>query len=312
MSETSGGYTQEDRWTPEEKARIVRRRLLEGLDPTVLSEETGATPGQIKQWCEEALGQAETAFANVGEPLEKAAVAEPETRASSAARTQGQSLPPQKRMSAPLKGALRLLLVLALLYVYQAGYLFQGGRSAEKGIRDAILWLGGKTAMLVGQRAAIALGMEEAWDRERGRQLGLPGDSYSSGKEEFQMLLDPSEGAYYFDACYFIKYFGPSERIFLKPESWEHSRQLMAQVILDVLHKKRMKPEDLAENLIRAGHRRAEVELLEILIRAYAEKRLLSSFDPIVQSDPATFGRFTDVNGDGITGVRDVLAAICE
>lgn len=39
------------RWTPEQKARIVRRHLQERVSLADLADETGAAPGQISQWC---------------------------------------------------------------------------------------------------------------------------------------------------------------------------------------------------------------------------------------------------------------------
>jgi transposase-like protein len=50
------------RWTAVEKANVLRRYLRGQVSLHDLAEETGATPGQISQWCSQALGSLESVF----------------------------------------------------------------------------------------------------------------------------------------------------------------------------------------------------------------------------------------------------------
>jgi len=56
------GSRRRRRWTPEQKARIVRRHLQEKVSLADLADETGAAPGQISQWCKQALEGAVDVF----------------------------------------------------------------------------------------------------------------------------------------------------------------------------------------------------------------------------------------------------------
>ena len=60
------------RWTPVEKARIVRRHLQERVSLADLADESGAAPGQISQWCKQALEGLESVFAQTAKREEQA------------------------------------------------------------------------------------------------------------------------------------------------------------------------------------------------------------------------------------------------
>lgn len=50
------------RWSSAEKAVIVRRHLRDGVSQADLADEYGAAPGQISQWCKQALEGVESVF----------------------------------------------------------------------------------------------------------------------------------------------------------------------------------------------------------------------------------------------------------
>ena len=50
------------RWSAAEKAAIVRRHLRDGTSQADLADEYGVAPGQISQWCKQALEGVETVF----------------------------------------------------------------------------------------------------------------------------------------------------------------------------------------------------------------------------------------------------------
>jgi len=64
------------RWSPTDKARLVRRHLRDGVSLADLADESGAAPGQISQWCKQALESLEDVFSRVGQREQQAAAQE--------------------------------------------------------------------------------------------------------------------------------------------------------------------------------------------------------------------------------------------
>ena len=54
------------RWGAQDKAKLVRRHLREGVGLADLSDETGAAPGQISRWSKLALEGLEGVFEGSG------------------------------------------------------------------------------------------------------------------------------------------------------------------------------------------------------------------------------------------------------
>jgi len=50
------------RWSATDKATIVRRHLRDGTSQADLADEYGVAPGQISQWCKQALEGVESVF----------------------------------------------------------------------------------------------------------------------------------------------------------------------------------------------------------------------------------------------------------
>ena len=77
MSEATDRQGRERRrWAPAEKARLVRRHLQEGVSLADLADESGAAPGQLSQWCKQALEGLEAVFSRTSQREEKAAIKE--------------------------------------------------------------------------------------------------------------------------------------------------------------------------------------------------------------------------------------------
>ncbi len=64
------------RWTPAEKARIVRRHLQEKVSLADLADEYQVAPGQISAWCKQAMEGLEGVFAQTAKREDRAATRE--------------------------------------------------------------------------------------------------------------------------------------------------------------------------------------------------------------------------------------------